>query len=64
MKFEILWSESHQAYKWYEDTQSNSMIPLLPHLLLRIIITGFLMFIHLIPHTNLASPAGNQTGMF
>lgn len=63
MKFEILWSESHQAYKWYEDTQSNTMIPLLPHLLLRII-TGFLMIIYLTPHTHLASPAGNQTGMF
>lgn len=46
-----------------EHTQSNT-IPLLPHLLLRIILTGFLTFIHLIPHTHLASPAGNQTGVF
>lgn len=45
-------------------TQSNTMILLLSHLLLRIIITGFLTFTHLTPHTHLASPAGNQTGVF
>lgn len=44
-------------------TQSNT-IPLLPHLLLRIILTAFLTFIHLTPHTHLASPAGNQAGVF